>query len=237
MPQPFRAKRSTKHLKKSLSDRTFSSSHASEDKEAIAKPLADALKARGLAVWYDDFSLKLGDSLRQSVDRCLARSRFGVVILSPHFFEKHWPAQELNGLATREVDGKKVILPVWHNVGFKEVREYSPMLADKVAVSTGKGLEYVVRKIVDAVAVSFTAVAQTSAQEEMIFEESVYWKRKDGGPRDGPYCPVCYEDKHKTIHLSPGATKGTYSCGVCKNTFTTKEYDPRPVRRRGFSRR
>ncbi len=79
-------------------------SHASEDKEAIAKPLADALKARGLAVWYDDFSLKLGDSLRQSVDRGLARSRLGVVILSPYFFEKHWPAQELNGLATREVD-------------------------------------------------------------------------------------------------------------------------------------
>jgi len=125
-------------------------SHASEDKEAIARPLADALIARGLAVWYDEFSLKLGDSLRESINRGLERSRYGVVILSPHFFEKHWPRQELNGLATREVNGNKVILPVWHKVGFNEVREFSPTLADRLAVGTDKGLEHVVRRILDA---------------------------------------------------------------------------------------
>ncbi len=69
--------------------------HATEDKKEIAGPLAKELKARGLEVWYDDFSLKLGDSLRQSIDRGLSQSRFGVVILSSHFFEKHWPQQEL----------------------------------------------------------------------------------------------------------------------------------------------
>jgi hypothetical protein len=81
-------------------------------------------------VWYDDFALKMGDSLRQSIDRGLAHSRFGVVILSGYFFQKHWPQQELNGLVTREDTGK-VILPVWHGVGFSEVRNYSPMLADR----------------------------------------------------------------------------------------------------------
>ena len=81
-------------------------SHASEDKDAIATPLAEALRAKGLRVWYDDFALKMGDSLRQSIDRGLARSRFGVVILSGYFFQKHWPQQELNGLATREDSGK-----------------------------------------------------------------------------------------------------------------------------------
>jgi hypothetical protein len=125
-------------------------SHASEDKGAIARPLADALAARGLAVWYDEFSLKLGDSLRESIDRGLARSRYGVVILSPHFFEKHWPQQELNGLATREIGGSKVVLPVWHNVGFNEVRGFSPTLADRFAVGTEKGLESVVKSILDA---------------------------------------------------------------------------------------
>ena len=70
-------------------------SHASEDKEAIATPLAEALQEEGLRVWYDDFSLRLGDSLRESIDRGLARSRFGVVILSGYFFGKHWPQQEL----------------------------------------------------------------------------------------------------------------------------------------------
>jgi hypothetical protein len=126
-------------------------SHASEDKEAIAHPLAEALSAKGLRVWYDDFSLKLGDSLRQSIDRGLARSRFGVVILSGYFFEKHWPQQELNGLATREVNGEKVILPVWHGVGFTEVRNYSVTLADRLAVQTKDGLARVVEKIMQVV--------------------------------------------------------------------------------------
>jgi TIR domain-containing protein len=125
-------------------------SHASEDKEAIARPLAEALVNAGLKVWYDDFSLKLGDSLRQSIDRGLGHSRYGVVILSPHFFEKHWPQQELNGLATREVNGYKVILPVWHNIGFEQVRAFSPMLADRLAVNASKGLDEVVRTILDA---------------------------------------------------------------------------------------
>jgi len=126
-------------------------SHASEDKDAIAHPLAEALRGRGLRVWYDDFSLKLGDGLRQSIDRGLAKSRFGVVILSGYFFEKHWPQQELNGLATREVNGAKVILPVWHGVGFTEVRNYSVTLADRLAVQTRDGLTHIVEKIMEVV--------------------------------------------------------------------------------------
>lgn len=126
-------------------------SHASEDKEAIAKPLAEALRIKGLRVWYDDFALKMGDSLRQSIDSGLARSRFGVVILSGYFFQKHWPQQELNGLVTRE-DSGKVILPVWHGVGFAEVRNYSPMLADRKAAHSKDGLASVIDMIVEAVA-------------------------------------------------------------------------------------
>jgi hypothetical protein len=127
-------------------------SHASEDKDEIARPLADALRARGLRVWYDESSLKLGDSLRQAIDKGLGRSRFGVVILSPRFFEKHWPQQELNGLVTREVNAKKVILPVWHGVTFDDVRRYSVTLADRVAIQTSKGLAVVVETILAAIA-------------------------------------------------------------------------------------
>jgi hypothetical protein len=88
--------------------------------------------------------------LRKKIDQGLASSRWGVVILSPHFFEKHWPEKELNGLATREVDGQKVILPVWHKVDFDAVRRYSPTLADRIAVSTDKGLPYVIDKLLEA---------------------------------------------------------------------------------------
>src|SRR6266446_2598344 len=63
-------------------------------------------------------------------------SRFGIVVLLPDFFAKNWPQYELNGLAAREIDGRKVILPIWHNVDRDDVLAYSPMLADKVALHT-----------------------------------------------------------------------------------------------------
>jgi TIR domain-containing protein len=128
----------------------FFIAHVSEDKEEIARPLADALNARGLMVWYLDYSLKQGSKLRESIDYGLARSRLAIVILSSHFLGKHWPEEELNDLATREVNGKKVILPVWHKVGFQEVLECSPILADRVAISTDQGLEYVVQRMLKA---------------------------------------------------------------------------------------
>lgn len=64
--------------------------HASEDKGAVAHPLAQALKRRGWTVWLDDLELTVGDSLTGLIDQGLARSRFGVVVLSPEFFAKRW---------------------------------------------------------------------------------------------------------------------------------------------------
>lgn len=122
-------------------------SHATEDKKAVAEPLAQALKHAGLKVWYDQFELKLGDRLRRSIDNGLCESRFGIVILSPSFFKKHWPQQELDGLAQREEDGQKVILPIWYSVTAEEVREYSPVLADRIAAKWEDGLEAVVAGI------------------------------------------------------------------------------------------
>jgi hypothetical protein len=112
--------------------------HASEDKAAVVKPLAELLFKMGFYIWYDEFELEIGDSLRQSIDRGLLNSNYGIVILSKAFFIKNWPQYELNGLAARELDGKKVILPVWHEVTKEEVLRYSPALADKVAVDTSK---------------------------------------------------------------------------------------------------
>jgi hypothetical protein len=124
-------------------------SHASEDKDELVRPLASALKNDNISVWYDEFSLKLGDSLRKSIDLGLANSRYGIVVLSRNFFAKHWPAQELNGLAIKEVDGNKVILPIWHRVTFEEVRAFSPILADRLAENSAVGLERLVQRIVE----------------------------------------------------------------------------------------
>ncbi len=111
-------------------------SHASEDKKGVVRSLADALTKMGFRVWYDEFELRVGDSLRQSIDKGLVNSRYGIVVLSEAFFAKNWPQYELNGLTAREMEGHKVILPVWHGVTKADVLQYSPTLADKVAVTT-----------------------------------------------------------------------------------------------------
>lgn len=111
-------------------------SHASEDKQSLVRPLASMLEKMGFRIWYDEFELRIGDSLRQSIDRGLVNSKYGIVVLSPAFFAKNWPQYELNGLTAREMEGRKVILPVWHHVTKADVLKISPTLADKVAVSS-----------------------------------------------------------------------------------------------------
>ena len=110
--------------------------HASEDKDKVVRPLAVALDSMGFGIWYDEFQLKVGDSLRRAIDTGLVNSRYGIVVLSKAFFAKNWPQYELNGLTAREIGGHKVILPVWHEIAKDEVLAYSPSLADKVAAST-----------------------------------------------------------------------------------------------------
>lgn len=124
--------------------------HASEDKEEFVRELANALVDTGLKIWYDEFTLKVGDSLRRSIDRGLAHSRYGIVIISPAFLRKEWPQKELDGLVGFEVNGRKVILPVWHEIDVDEVRKYSPTLTDRVATSSKKGLKQVVADLLDA---------------------------------------------------------------------------------------
>jgi len=126
-------------------------SHASEDKADVALPLAERLRAEGLRVWLDSFELTVGDSLRQSIERGLAGSRFGIAIISPEFLKKHWPQAELDGLAAREAAGVKVILPVWHRVDEVAVRAQSPMLAGRFAARTDKGMDQVASELLRAI--------------------------------------------------------------------------------------
>ncbi len=111
-------------------------SHASEDKDALVRPLANALISLGLNVWFDEMTLRIGDSLRQKIDKGLANSRVGLVVLSPSFIKKGWTNYELDGIVTRTVSGEQVLLPIWHDITKQQVVDFSPSLADKVARST-----------------------------------------------------------------------------------------------------
>jgi hypothetical protein len=81
----------------------------------------------------------------------LAKSLHGIVVISPDFLKKEWPQKELDGLVAREIAGVKVILPVWHNIGAAKIRAYSPMLADRLAAPSSKGLDHVADQLLRAI--------------------------------------------------------------------------------------
>ena len=113
-------------------------SHASEDKDAIVRPLATILERLSVRVWYDEFSLQLGDSLTASIDKGLQESRYGLVVLSKAFLSKKWTEYEYRSLMTREIDGERVILPLWYDVTKEEVKNFSLYLADIMALPISK---------------------------------------------------------------------------------------------------
>jgi hypothetical protein len=120
-------------------------SHAWEDKD-FARPLAEHLKATGITVWFDEYELKLGDSLRRRIEDGLLRSRHGLVLISQTFFQKSWTVKELDALFSLE-DNERRILPIWHNVGANEIKRHAPLLADKFAISTTKGIPAIAAEI------------------------------------------------------------------------------------------
>lgn len=127
-------------------------SHATEDKDVVARPLRDALARLGVTVWLDEAELRIGQSLRRRIDDGIRSSRFGVVILSKPFFEKGWTNHELDGLVTRSVAGEQSLLPIWHHLTADAVRAYSPSLADKVAANTeNQTIDEIAEQIAEAV--------------------------------------------------------------------------------------
>ena len=126
--------------------------HASEDKIDFVIPLVEELKKINVCVWYDEYELTVGDSLRRTIDNGLKESKFGVVVLSKAFFSKNWTQYELNGLIAREMQGYKVVLPIWYGVSIKDILNYSPALADKLSIdSSKKGMTEIAKELKKAI--------------------------------------------------------------------------------------
>lgn len=121
-----------------LEDKNFDVfiAHASEDKDEVARPLAEALRDQGLQVWFDEFEIKIGDSIAEKIGKGLADSRSGIVIFSPAYFDKAWPQFEAKGMITRLILDGYVIFPIWHKVTKETVANYNPSLADIWAGNT-----------------------------------------------------------------------------------------------------
>lgn len=129
-------------------------SHASEDKDDFVRPLAHALKKYGLKIWYDEFVLRPGDSLRRSIDKGLADCSAGIVVLSDAFFSKEWPQRELDALFAAEIAGRSQLFPVWHAITADKVAKFSPLLADKFAYTSEQGAEEIASKIAQIVPIT-----------------------------------------------------------------------------------
>lgn len=126
-------------------------SHASEDKENFVRPLAEKLQKCGVKVWYDEFELKMGDSLSESIDRGLQESKYGIIVFSHAFFEKEWTNYELKSLLMRQMNRERVILPIWHNISKDFIREKSLYLLDIKALSSEMGWDQLVDNILEVV--------------------------------------------------------------------------------------
>jgi len=99
-------------------------------------------------------ALVVGDSLLGKINEGLTSSDFAVVVLSRAFFSKKWPPSELDGLFALETTSRKIILPVWKDISEKEVAEFSPILAGRVAAQAADGVPRVVAALQRAVEVS-----------------------------------------------------------------------------------
>jgi hypothetical protein len=110
-------------------------SYASEDKEQFVKPLFKFLKNLGINSWFDEVSLEVGKSIRQSIDKGLKETKYGIIIFSKNFFNKNWTNYELNGFITRYNNGENLIIPIWYEISKEEVSKFSPSLADLYALS------------------------------------------------------------------------------------------------------
>lgn len=111
-------------------------SHDSRDKDLIVKPIIHGLTKLACPVWYDEYSLQIGDSLRESIEKGIKETNKCILILTPNFLNNPgWTKIEFNSVFTKDLlRNNRSILPIWYNVTKEQVYEYSPMLLDTFAL-------------------------------------------------------------------------------------------------------
>ena len=128
-------------------------SHDSRDKESFVRELAAKLRSMMCPVWYDEYSLKVGQSLRESIDKGLSEAPKCILVLSPNFLSNSgWTKAEFNAALGKHISsGGSVILPIWHNVSKAEVESYSLLLTDIIALKSDVGMDALARELFVAI--------------------------------------------------------------------------------------
>ena len=111
--------------------------HAWDDRGGAAKELHDLLESRGVSVWFSEKDVALGTSLLREIDKGLAKSRVGIVLVTPALLRR--VLQE--GIADKELSvllARDLLVPIVHNTTYEALREVSPMLASRSGLSTAE---------------------------------------------------------------------------------------------------
>lgn len=128
----------------------FFISHDSRDKNEVARPLYEELTKKGFKVWYDEYSLNIGDSLTESIEKGISESKHGILILSKNFLSNEkWARNELQSLKTKQIVlNEKIILPVWHQINEEDLKD-NYWLLDKVGGNTKDGIEKLAERLTE----------------------------------------------------------------------------------------
>jgi len=123
-----------------LKQRDFFICHASEDKVDFVEPLVNEILAQGLSVWYDEYEIKLGDSIPEKINEGLTNTKYGIIVISKSFLQKkYWTEKEMSTLQTiEEITKEPHILPIWYNVTKLDILKENPTLASLKAIEYPK---------------------------------------------------------------------------------------------------
>lgn len=127
--------------------------HAWDDRQKDALELYDLLSARGVSVWFSEKDIPLGSSFMREIDKGLAKSRVGIVLVTPALLRR----LPTGGVADRELSALLAtdqLVPVVHNTTYAELLNVSPLLASRNGLSTGEDtLAVVADKLADLIAI------------------------------------------------------------------------------------
>ena len=128
--------------------------HAWDDRAGVAKELHDLLESNGVSVWFSEKDVPLGTSLLREIDKGLAKSRIGIVLVTPALLRR-LPAE---GIADKELSAllaRNQLVPIVHDTTYEALRDVSPLLGSRTGLSTAEQpIADIAAKLAELVAVS-----------------------------------------------------------------------------------
>jgi hypothetical protein len=111
--------------------------HAWDDRGGVAKELHDLLESRGVSVWFSEKDVALGTPLLREIDRGLAKSRVGIVLVTPALLRR----LQGEGIADKELSAllaRDLLVPIMHGTTYEALREVSPLLGSRSGLNTAE---------------------------------------------------------------------------------------------------